>query len=295
MPQAPRAACTRRVCAPALPSCRNGAGDKSAAFPTLSSHVSLRKRGMAGKKWAILWLQIARARVGHFRFAPQAEGGRERQTSKLSFSISRLTLGPTIESIPHPNPQRCLAHPKSGMRGAASLLPAKGSRVRSSTPARSVRSENLQPCGDPQPVAPKCDTFSKSPLPVVPHRIVPDVPGDFVLNPVPLLSPRLRRLLGTSPRTPLGVRGVNHLESCTRSACLLPIPRAQGKVSGLPEKVFSPERLERPGWLSPPRSPQLSLLGSLPALPSVGSGPASSPLSTESTNDAAAELPEPGW
>lgn len=114
------------------------------------------EKGDGRKKWVILWFQIARARVGHlFRFAPQAEGGRERQTSKLSFSISRLSLGPTIGSIPHPNPQRCLAHPTSGMRGAASLLPAKGvsSPVLYACPQRPIgESSTLRgsPAGCPQ-------------------------------------------------------------------------------------------------------------------------------------------------
>lgn len=116
----------------------------------------------------------------------------------------------------------------------------------------------------------------------MPRRIVPGVPGDFVLDPVPLLS--------LTPAPPESPRVTHTLSSPPPQT-----PRAQGKVSGLPEKVFSPESSERPGWLSPPRSAQPPSLPPLPALPSAGSGPDSSPLPRESTNAAAAELPEPSW
>lgn len=228
MPQAPRAACTAGSLAgsaPALPSCRNGAGDKSAAFSTLSSPVSIRKRGTAGKNGLFCGSKSPAPEWGTSLDLPlrPREDERDKQANFLFRSLGSVWVPRSAASR---IPTHSGASPTLSLGCGARLpsSPPRGSRVRSSTPARSVRSENLQPCGDLQPVAPKCDTFSKSPLPVVPHRIVPGVPGDFVLNPVPLLSPRLRPLLGTSPRTPLGVRGVSHLESRTRSAFSLPPP-----------------------------------------------------------------------
>lgn len=95
-------------------------------------------------------------------------------------------------------------------------------------------------------------TLSPSPL-REPRRIVPGVPGDCVLNPEPLLSLRLQPL-------------PSHLESThPRSSPPPQTLHARGKVSCLPEKVFSPASNERPGWLSPPRGAQLPLLPPLPA------------------------------
>ena len=83
--------------------------------------------------------------------------------------------------------------------------------------------------------------------------MVPGVPGDCALSPGPLLSLR---------RQPLP----SHLEPTQpRSAPPPQTLRARRKVSGLPEKVFSPASSEGPGRLSPPRGARLPFLPPVPA------------------------------
>ncbi|XP_024831369.1 proline-rich protein 36 [Bos taurus] len=147
-----------------------------------------------------------------------------------------------------------LAHPKPPTRGTflPSPTPHGGREPRPPCPPAASDPRTLNHARASTRLPPDV-TLSPSPL-REPRRIVPGVPGDCVLNPVPLLSLRLQPL-------------PSHLESThPRSSPPPQTLRAWGKVSGLPEKVFSPASKERPGWLSPPRGAQLPFLPPLPAL-----------------------------
>lgn len=270
----------RRVpagCAPARPSrsahvqWRSG---QSGSLPWPPLPRLSGKRRITGKDGGV-WGRPSRL----FRFAPQAKGERDKEANFLFRSSGTAWVPGSAASCVPP------------LRVSSSTLSCRyGARSPPASPPYQGR--------EPGPLRPPSVSNPR----ILNHA---EVPTRLSLNLTlsPSLLPRApvncaRRFCSHSravakPKAPAPPESPRIAH--TRSSPPPQTPRAQGKVSGLPGKVSSPKSNQRPGWLSPPRSAQTPVLPPLPALPSAGSSPASGPLRRGSTNEAAAELPEPGW
>lgn len=179
---------------------RRSGQSSSLLWPPVPS-LSPKRRGNSRKRWSVCGRQIARARVGAALeiCTSKRPKGRTRETDKQTFFFRSPGTAWVLRSA------ASLAHPKPPTRGTFLPSPTAhgGREPRPPCPPAASDPRTLNHARAPTRLPPDV-TLSPSSL-REPRRIVPGVPGDCVLNPVPLLSLRLQplpsHLESTHPRS----------------------------------------------------------------------------------------------